>query len=180
MAEITRRADEELKREGIEDSQLRSWATNLLRNVLLDAPIIAAARHPSVQYLPLGEKKRIAAALLRYYEEEAKKHGIAPVAADLHWMWEKIRGAAEGAEDPKGAMLEEVVRIRGIVDAVGNVARLAYSMYRPLLNAENFSVEPGPGREGMLSHRVVLDLHNIKMRLREVTFTRIVETRKSS
>ncbi|MEB3759513.1 MAG: hypothetical protein GSR81_01525 [Desulfurococcales archaeon] len=178
VAEITRRAEETLRREGIEDPQLRSWATNLLRNILLDAPIIAAARHPTVQYLPLDEKKRIAAALLRYYEREAEKHSIAPVAADLHMMWMRIRKSAEGAEDPRRAMLEAVERIRGAVNAMGNVTRLAYNMYRPLLNAENFAVEPGPGREGMLSHRVAMDLFNVKRRLIEGTFPRIKRIRE--
>ena len=38
--------------------------------------------------------------------------------------------------------------------------------------------EPGPGREGMLSLRVLLDLYNIKKRLIEGTFPRIKEMKE--
>lgn len=178
IAEITKQATQTLKQEGIEDPQLRSWATNLLRNILLDAPIIAAARSPSTQYLPIEEKKKIAAALLQYYEREAREHKTAPVAADLHWMWQRIVEAGKNTEDPKKSMLETIERLRSKVNAVKALGRDAYSMYKPLLSAENFVKPPKPGEEGYLTHRVITDLYNIKKRLIEGTFPRIRRIRE--
>jgi len=170
---------ERLRKEGVEDRQLRSWAVNFLRNVLIDAPIIAAARNPRVQYLPLEEKKRIAAALLRYYEKEAEKHSIAPVAADLHSIWENILKSAEGKQDPKREMLETIERVRNTVNAMGNLTRQAYIMYRPLLSAERFTKPPAPGKDGFLDHGVVMDLFDVKRKLVEESFPRIRKVREA-
>ena len=177
VTEITRQAEERLQQEGIRDPQQRAWATNLLRNILIDAPIIAAARNPRTQYLPLEEKRRIAADLLKYYESYARRHTTAPVAADLHEMWKRVVEAGEGTEDPKREMLEAIERIRNSVNAMGNVTRLAYNMYRPLLSAENFIIPPSPGREGFLDHKVISDLYEIKRRLIEGTYPRISKER---
>ncbi len=93
-------------------------------------------------------------------------------------MWQRIVEAGKNTEDPKKSMLETIERLRSKVNAVKALGRDAYSMYKPLLSAENFVKPPKPGEEGYLTHRVITDLYNIKKRLIEGTFPRIRRIRE--
>ncbi|MEB3779453.1 MAG: hypothetical protein GSR85_04395 [Desulfurococcales archaeon] len=161
IAEATRKAEKELEERGIEDPQLRKWTVNFLRNTLLDAPIIAAARNPETQWKPLEEKQMIAAALLQLYKREGEKHSIAPVTPDLHWMWERIKNT------PPQQRLEEIEKIREAVNAVGNVSLMAYKSFRPLLGAEHFN------NNMLLGHHIINKLYQVKRNLMEESFPRI-------
>jgi len=161
VSKLTENLNRELEKEVPERSD-RAWLVNFARNILLDTPIIAVAQDPETMWKGSEEKRRIAAALAKLYEDEGKKHRLAPVTTDMHWMWESIK-----KKEDKEERLQEIIRWRNVVNAVKAVSGDAYRLFHGLMDAKWYN------EKGLLRPQIINELNNAKVKLLEATYPRI-------
>jgi len=161
VAEATKKLEER-----IGDGVAKGWAANLLRKLLTDLPLLAAAK--TMAYHPMEENMRAAAHLLKLYEEAGRRHSITPMTAGLHAMHEKVSEAGTREE-----ALERIGVFRGFADNAVAVAGTLRDGLKALM-AEPFSVivrEVNGRREMLVDASVVrLELREARKRVLEATY----------